>query len=184
VTDAEGRFSIQALPVGNYQVETTTTAYKDQPVPAWIREGQVTELAIRLEPGDPFLDLNVHQHAWLPGEAPRVAVHGFRQGDDLRLRLMEVDGLTLLRDHGARVRQMLTPVSTTARPGTFAALKDHAFRPLREWSYHVRKKDAEGVFYDWLPLGPLPEGVYLVQAAGSASEALGWLMVTDLALVT
>ena len=31
-----------------------------------------------LQPQDPFLNLNIHQHNYLPDEEPKVALHGFR----------------------------------------------------------------------------------------------------------
>jgi uncharacterized protein YfaS (alpha-2-macroglobulin family) len=203
-TGRDGGFLIRALPAGAYQVETATSAYRDRPLPAAVREGETASVSVRLEPGDPYLNLYIHQHAFLPEDEPRLALNGFRQGEDLHLRVMAIDGLALLREQGSHLRQLLAPVSTSGRRGTTAALggglrgrgpqAGALLRTVREWTHHVKKRDAEGVFYDELTTGRLPAGVYLVQARGPASgrpasghpasQALGWLMVTDLALVT
>ncbi|HEU4754042.1 MAG TPA: MG2 domain-containing protein, partial [Armatimonadota bacterium] len=128
--------------------------------------------------------LYVHSHANLPGEDPRVAVRGFREGDELTLRLLAIDPMLLIEDRGAKVRSLLTPVSTRTRPGAAAALRSAKVRQVREWTHRVRNRDAEGAFYDYVRLGAIPQGVYLVTATGAKDEGLGWLMVTDLAVVT
>ncbi|MBI3909367.1 MAG: carboxypeptidase regulatory-like domain-containing protein, partial [Armatimonadetes bacterium] len=182
--DEEGFFEIRRLPAGGYDVQTATSVYQSRHQFAEVLEGKTTAVELRLPPGDPFLNLHVHQRAYLPEEEPRMALHGFRQGDALRLRLLAVDSATLVRDYGSDLRSMLTPVAATVPQGSLRVQRSRHLLPVREWTYSIRKKDAEGVFYEHVRLGRLRPGLYLIAARGATNEALGWLMVTDLALVT
>jgi uncharacterized protein YfaS (alpha-2-macroglobulin family) len=183
-TQPDGTFEILRLPAGAYDLEPQTHVYKNKAQTVTIQEGQVASVEAKLKPNAPFLNLYIHRHAFLPKEDPRVNLHGFRQGESLKLRLYAVNDTGLLLDYGRRLRPLLSPVSRTGKPGTFNALRSHQIRIEKEWPYQVRKVDAEGVFEDFLRLGPLDPGIYLVEAQGAATSGLGWLMVTDLALVT
>jgi len=183
-TRPDGTFTVNRLPVGAYEVQTATSVYQNDPHPVAVVEGEIAKAALDLKPQDPFLNLNVHQHAYTPGENPRIAIHGFRQGNDLRLKLLQVDGTALIRDHGGDLRRLLDPVSSTGKPGAFQSLRNGKLKKVKEWGHRVTKRDAEGVFYEFVHLGKLPPGVYLISAQADKSEGLGWLMVTDLALVT
>jgi alpha-2-macroglobulin len=183
-TDKEGVFRIARLPVGSYEIETYTSVYKNVPLTLSVSEGQTATAEMKLEPNDPFLNLYVHQHAYLPEDTPRFALNGFRQGDAIKLRMYAVDGATLARDYGSNLRKLLTPVSTTGGPETYRALRSGKYSPVRTWTHPIRERDAEGVFYEYEPLGKLKPGVYLIEAQGAKTSALGWLMVTDMALVT
>jgi uncharacterized protein YfaS (alpha-2-macroglobulin family) len=183
-TDKEGNFLLPRLPAGAYELETSATVYENKPQPATVNEGQTASAELKLKPNDPFLEVNIHQHAYLPGERPRLGLHGFRQGSDVKVRLLAVDDETLLRDYGSELRTLLSPTSSKAKPKTFRALKSGKLRSLKEWSHPVRQVNAEGVFYDFEHLGPLPNGIYVLQATGGKTEATNWLLVTDLALVT
>lgn len=183
-TDREGRFQFPRLPIGEYEVQALTQVYENEPQPATVVEGHTAAVDLQLKPNDPFLNLNIHQHSYTPSEDPRIALHGFRQGGSLRLRLIAVNSDSLVQEQGKEIRSLLDPVSSTGKPGTFKALRRQGLRTVREWTYAPKKTDAEGVFYDRLRLGRLPTGLYLVSARGEKTECLGWVMVTDLALVT
>ena len=181
-TDDQGHFEVPRLPAGNYEITPHTTAYKSRSVKTAVLEGKTAEATIKLDPGDPYLNLNVHQHAFLPGDDPRIALNGFRQGDAVKLRIFTVDPETMLNEEASKLREMLTPVSSGRRGAE--ALRAGKVRLLRTIDHSVKKRDAEGVFYDFEQLGQLKPGVYLLQAEGDKDFAVGWLMVTDLALIT
>jgi alpha-2-macroglobulin len=183
-TDGTGGFELRRLAAGTYEIEPLSQAHENRSVAVVVREGEVAAAEVRLKPGEPYLNLNVHQHAFLPDESPKVALQGFRQGDDVRMRLLSVETATTLLDNGSGLRSLLTPVSTTGRQGRFRNVPRSGVRVLREWTHPVREKNGEGVFYDYEKLETLRPGIYLVEAHGSANNAMGWLVVTDLALVT
>jgi uncharacterized protein YfaS (alpha-2-macroglobulin family) len=187
-TGKDGVFSFSRLAAGAYQVQTTTQVYEGKPQSVTVDEGQAARADFKLQPGKPFLDLNVHQHACLPEDNPRIALHGFRQGDAVQLALYSVNGATLARDYGGSLRSLLTPVSTSNPKLTAKVLRERKAQQVRAWSHPIRKRDAEGVFYNDERLGHLYPGIYLLEARGTsgrmAASAVGWLVVTDLALVT
>lgn len=183
-TGDDGAFQVPRLPVGQYEISPNTSAYRSKPFRVSVVEGQTAQAEIKLDPGDPYLNLNIHQHAFLPGDDPRIALNGFRQGDAIQVRLYTVDPAVMLQEEGQQIRQMLSPVSTSGRSGRPLTTHDPRLHLYRTIDHRVSKRDAEGVFYDFEQLGKLRPGVYLVQAQGAQHDAVGWLMVTDLALVT
>jgi uncharacterized protein YfaS (alpha-2-macroglobulin family) len=183
-TDKDGVFQIRRVPVGGYEVEPQANVYENKGQAVTVREGEAASVELKLKPNDPYLTLYIHQHAYLPGESPKISLNGFREGDGLRLRILSVDDATLLRDYGSQLRALLTPVSRTGKPGAFRMLSSQKLRTVKEWPVQVRKRDAEGVFYHDERLGALQAGIYLVEAASEKAETVGWVMVTDLALVT
>jgi len=183
-TRADGSFRIARLPAGDYEVQPATNVYDNDAVSLSVVEGRVASAEMRLEPNDPFLNLNIHQHNYLPTEEPKVSLHGFRQGDEVKMQLFAVDTDTLLRDHGHELRDLLDPVSDSNEPGHFKKLRRTGLRPVHAWTHRIIERDAEGVFYNTLRLDRRKPGVYLLSAQGEKKEALGWLTVTDLALVT
>ncbi len=182
--DDEGRFRFRALPVGNYELEPQSQAHENKETPAVVREAATTDLEVRLPPQAPFLNLLVHQRACLPGELPRVEFHGFRQGEGLRLRLYAAELEALLPAWGSDLTKLLEPTSASSRPGDLPDLRARGIRMAREWRRPVRKRDAEGVFYETERIADVPPGLYLITAQGEATQAVGWFVVTDLALVT
>ncbi len=183
-TDREGFFTVHSLPIGGYEVVTTATAYRNGPQSVTVQEGQVAAPVLQLQPGDPELQMFVHRHANLPEDEPRIALRGFRQGDRITMRLYSVDPMTLLNEDGDALRKLLQPVAWTRRRGGAGTFDHRKLKRVREWPHPVEKRDAEGVFYDYVHLGHLPPGVYVAAAHGAKNDAIGWLMVTDLALVT
>jgi hypothetical protein len=183
-TDKDGAFSVASLPAGDYEVEPLTSVYNNAPKQVQILEGKPVMLDLPLKPNDPYLSLNLHQHAYLPGQDPRFALNGFRQGESASITIYSIDRASLLRDYGGNLRTLLSPISSSGGPGTLKALDEHRFKQLRTWTVDISKTDAEGVFYTNSQLGEQKAGVYLLHAKGSKSNAYGWLMVTDLALVT
>ena len=192
-TDESGRFSVRRLPAGDYQVAPATSVYENKEQPVAVTEGRTASLEFRLDPEGPFLNLNIHQHTYLPEENPRIALHGFRQGDEITVRIVSVDAVALVRDYGSELRALLNPVSSRGQAPAFVSLKNRSLREVRSLQHRITERDAEGVFYSFVRLGKLTPGLYLISARGEKqqirplggpSEGLGWLMVTDLALVT
>lgn len=183
-TDAFGVFEVNRLAAGAYDLETTTGAYQNVTRPVTVHEGEVAPLEVTLKPGDPYLNLNIHQRAFLPSDNPRISLNGFRQGEEIRLRLLAVEDAAMLRNNGTELRALLTPMPTSTRSKGIRIPTDSRVRMVREWTHPVKQKDAEGVFYDFEHLGRQKPGLYLLEARGSVDAAVGWLLVTDLALIT
>lgn len=182
-TDAEGEFEIARLRTGDYDIEPMSSSHQNKSVAVTVTEGEAATAELKLLPGDPYLNLNVHQHAFLPDDNPRIGIQGFRQGDAVRMRLLAVDDANLMLDNGQGLRDLLQPVASGGKQGRFRAVPGQS-RVVREWAHTVKNRNGEGVFYDVERLGRQKPGIYLVEAHGSAHHATGWLMVTDLALVT
>src|SRR5579862_9648147 len=62
-TKPDGTFRFDNLPVGVYEVEPQTSAYEDKGHAAQVQEAAVTTLDLRLKPGDPYLNVEVHNRA-------------------------------------------------------------------------------------------------------------------------
>ncbi|MCC2668161.1 MAG: alpha-2-macroglobulin domain protein [Armatimonadetes bacterium] len=182
-TDKDGYFVVPRRPAGNYELTPHTSAYKSRSVKTAVLEGKVATADLKLDPGSPYLNLNIHQHAFLPGDNPRVAVNGFRQGEQVKIRILTVDAETMLHEDSSKLRELLTPISTSTARGA-SLLHGGKIQLLRTIEHRIAKRDAEGVFYDFEHLGTLSPGIYLLQAEGDGNSAVGWLMVTDLALIT
>ncbi|MFN3650204.1 MAG: alpha-2-macroglobulin family protein [Armatimonadota bacterium] len=183
-TKSDGTFELARIPTGDYEIETHAQVHENVPLKVSVAEGKVAQAELKLKPAAPFLNLNIHQRACLPEERLKVSLHGFRQGDRIPMRLYAVDTALLVREHGSDLRALLSPVAATAQPRSFPILKGPHVRRVREWVHAVRQRDAEGVFYEDERLERLSPGIYLVEAEGERQAALGWMMVTDLALVT
>lgn len=179
-----GRFELSHLAAGAYQVEVNSAVYQSQTVPVAVREGETVKTDIRLTPGAPFLNLEVHQRAYLPDESPRMALHGFRQGDSVQLRMFSMPAAPLFLERGQPLRELLRPIPSAHRVALPDALKSNGGKQVREWTHRVVKRDAEGVFYEYESLGRLQPGLYVLTAQGKATRAVAWLLVTDLALIT
>ncbi len=184
-TNGEGEWSFKRVPVGNYGVEIQAQQHTAKVSPLQIQEGEAPTLAITAVPGDPFVRINVHQHAQLTGEQAQISLHSFRQGRSLKMRLFRADSATLIRLHGGSVRSLLAPIGNEwdERPAVNLA-KLPGVRLMREWSHPLASMDAEGVAYEKKRFEVLPPGVYLVDAHGEKGGANAWFMVTDLALIT
>jgi len=183
-TDKNGAFEVSRLPVGGYEITPATSAYESKSLKVSVLEGKVTEAHLKLNPGHPYLNLNIHQHAFLPGDDPRIALNGFKEGDAIDVRIFTVDPEVMLQKEGQQIREMLSPISTTSRSGRPLDRYDRRVHLQRTIQHQIKKRDAEGVFYEFEQLGQLKQGVYLIEAQGDTSTAVGWLMVTDLAVVT
>jgi len=182
-TDSEGAFVLPRLPAGPYDLSPNTTAYESEVVRVMVPEGKTVESDIKLEPGDPYLRLNIHEHSYLPGDNPRVALNGFRQGDSLQVRIYST-AVNAVLEQSASFEKLLAPTSRSGKVTSSITPADSRVKLVKSLYHPIRKRDAEGVFYDFEHLGKLDPGLYLIEAEGDAHAAHGWLMVTDLAVIT
>ncbi|MGV3722303.1 MAG: alpha-2-macroglobulin family protein [Actinomycetota bacterium] len=182
-TESDGSFVVPRLPAGQYDLSPSTSAYQNRVTRVTVSEGKTVDSEIKLDPGDPYLNLNIHEHAHLPGDNPRVALNGFRQGDNIQLQVYSTAVSTVLEE-GSNLRGLLTPVSRSRKLGNSLTPADPRVKLVKSIDHKVAKRNAEGVFYDFEHLGKLAPGLYLLRAEGEKNEAHGWLMVTDLALIT
>jgi hypothetical protein len=193
VGGADGRFVLRYVPAGDYRVSAWTPAHSVADVRVRVVEGQVSTLSLRLAPSEPELRLAQHQRTFPSAQPVRVAVRGYVDGR----KPVGTDVLSV-RVYRTRLSQMLAdPAATQALrvvgrywdplPRLPAELLNPANGkpPAPVWQRTVRivDDDAEGFYYQWLDLGRLTPGLYLVEVRHVKAAVASWLVVTDTAFV-
>lgn len=177
-TDSEGKFILKRIPSGSYHIEVVTKAHSlDIPFKN-IEEGE-NELNLKLEPSDPFLEVNITQHVFLPGEEPKIFFEGFDPTKELRLKIYEIrfDKIVEAGD----LESVLWPVG---RWGKTIPDNDPSFEKLREIEQPITHRDIEGVFQEEFRLPPLSHGFYWIEADTGLLRNGTYILVSEIALVT
>ncbi|HWP31402.1 MAG TPA: MG2 domain-containing protein [Fimbriimonadales bacterium] len=177
-TDSEGKFVLTRIPSGSYHIEVVTKAHSlDIPFKN-IEEGE-NELNLILEPSDPFLEVNLTQHVFLPGEEPKIFFEGFDPTNELRLKIYEIRFDKIVEAGG--LESVLWPVG---RWGKTIPDKDPSFEKLREIKQPLTTRDIEGVFQEEFRLPPLSHGFYWIEADTGLIRNGTYILVSEIALVT
>ena len=186
-TDAQGHFSLQHLPAGEYKLQASSSGHElDKERTVIITDGHTERLALALDRYASSLGFEISTRNWTPQESPVLPLHG----------------LLLTRAVGVSVDRLDLNGTLAHQPDLLAGPEDRAsdaegadktpqwpgqFSPVRHWTYTVTQADAEGSFVERVPLGPLPPGMYRVTAHtrddGDSVTAIAWALVTHLVLV-
>ncbi len=186
--DKNGKFSARNLPAALYEVEVSAVAHQLPKTNINVEEGAAKELALRLDPIDPYLTLYANQHVFMPKEEPAVQVHGFVEAKALDVRLYQVPISELIKD-----KDFYATFSPIARATTPEILQksNPAIKMVQRFQWPIVPNDAEGTFKRQLALPRLKPGFYFLRLqAGEATKerpvpaARGtYLLVTDLGIV-
>ncbi len=182
-TDAQGRFELAHVRVGEYAVSASTSLHSsDDTHTVVVLEEQAAQITIPLKRQESTLNFTATTLDWTPAETPLLPLQGALLTRVLHLRLDRLDVGGAL---GHKPSLLARSVHDNAEgPGP---LWRGEFTPLRHWTYTVGDADKEGSFYERVPLGPLSPGLYRVTATADEDAktvtATGWVRVTNLALI-
>ena len=182
-TDVQGRFTLSHVRVGEYTVSASTTRHSsDDSHTVVVLEEQAAQITLPLKREESSLSFEATTLDWTPSETPVLPLQGALLTRTLRLRLDRLDAGGALAHQPSLLARSVHDNSEDKKP-----LWAGEFRPIRHWTYTVSHADKEGSFYERIPLGPLPPGLYRATATTEENAktvtATGWVRVTNLALV-
>ena len=182
-TDAQGRFTLAHVRVGEYAVSASTSLHSsDDTLTVVVLEEQVAQITIPLKRQESTLNFTATTLDWTPAETALLPLQGALLTRVLRLRLDRLDIGGALDRKPSLLARSVRDNAEGAKP-----LWPGEFIPVRHWVYTVGHADREGSFYERIPLGPLSPGLYRVIATADEDAktvtATGWVRVTNLALV-
>ena len=182
-TDAQGRFMLSRVRVGEYTLSASTAMHSsDDKHSVVVLEEQAAQITLPLKREEPTLSFSATTLDWTPTEAPLLPLQGALRTRILRLTLDKLDIGGALYHKPSLLARSIHDDSPEKKP-----LWAGEFSPVRHWTYTVGHADKEGSFYERLPLGPLSPGLYRVSASADEESktvtATGWVRVTNLALV-
>jgi len=181
--DAQGRFTLPRVRVGEYNVSASTAMHSsDDKHTVVVLEGQPAQITLPLKREESTLSFSATTLDWTPAEAPLLPLQGALRTRVLRLTLDRLDIGGALDHKPSLLARSIHDDSAEKKP-----LWAGEFSPVRHWTYTVGDADKEGSFYERIPLGPLSPGLYRVSASAEEESktvtATGWVRVTNLALV-
>lgn len=186
--DAQGRFRLPHVPAGEYELSATSSGH-DLPDARGVvvLDGQTAQIRVPLQAARPRLSFESPARNWTPSEEPTLPLRGLlpTRAVSVSIDRLDLDG-ALLRMPAWLARPQ-SRASDDGPPAHPLPAWPSQFSPVRRWTYAVTKADEEGSFYERVPLGRLPSGLYRVSArtavGGQMLETVGWARVTHLALV-
>lgn len=179
--DAEGRFRATGLAEGVYEVEVSANAHQLKATRIQVREGELRELTLRLEPGEPYLTLYANQQVFLPEEDPGIQIHGFLpQESAIDVRVYQVSPERLLAERN--FYKVFSPMASAANPEQLEAQVQNA-KLVHQENWPIEPDDAEGTFKKPVRTPKLTPGFYLVRLQAGKIVRSSMITVSDLALV-
>jgi len=177
-TDSEGRYTISGVPQGDYTISATADGYDYQPESesVYVAEDQPSPYSAKLTATAPSLNFDQTNTAWLPDEDTVIGLNGTLRTPDVQLTLDRVD----TADAIAHAPQMLS--GGAYENGETPKEWPGEFHPVRSWPLK-RKSSTTRSLFERVHLGKLPVGVYRITAKNMDTQASGWILVSDLALV-
>lgn len=178
ITDAEGRFVIKNVPAGNYTVEVSSLAHTAEDRVLTIKEGDLTEIDVAAKPTEPYLDLTLSQHTYLPGESVEVLLHGFNAEDKpVNYRLYEMDPDKVANRGGFAETLYGLSRQTDGDLAQFGKKIDD--KPVAQL-----KRDAEGIFTQQVKFETPKEGFYVSEFVSGNVRKLQYFFVSKIGLIT
>ena len=182
-TDAQGRFTLAHVRVGEYTVSASTSRHSsDDTHTVVVLEEQAAQVTIPLKREESTLGFAATTLDWTPAETPVLPLQGALLTRVLRLSLDRLDTGGALARKPSLLARSVHDAGEDKKP-----LWAGEFAPVRHWTYTVGHADREGSFYERIPLGPLPPGLYRATATAEENAkvvtATGWVRITNLALV-
>lgn len=184
---SDGAFSFARIPAGEYKLEVSGRVHSMEPTRVTIDEGRTQTVEVELAPGDATLEMYIHQHIFTPGERPQITCHGFTESDAIAVGVYKVDLDSFLTQFGGSLQRLLGMRSYYGDSGTAPRTSLESISALTRaelMSARITARDSEGVYTQRIDLPELAPGLYVVAANAGDRQALGWVMVTGLGLVT
>lgn len=180
-TNADGEFAFRDLPAGDYHLAVSASEHQITPMSVTIEEGKTRTAELTASPSSPHLELYASQRVFTPEEKPKVELHGFvPRKDAVHLAVYRLDLEQIAKKGG--LEEAISPLASWSDESR-AQLQKVGQRILDQ-PEAIKDRDAEGAFVQYLPVGRLGEGVYLVTCAAGDVDAKTLLIVSHLALVT
>jgi len=182
-TDAQGRFTLAHVRVGEYTVSASTSRHaSDDTHTVVVLEEQAAQVTIPLKREESTLSFAATTLDWTPSETPILPLQGALLTRVVRLSLDRLDIGGALARKPSLLARSVHDAGEDKKP-----LWNGEFSPVRHWTYTVGHADKEGSFYERISLGPLPPGLYRATATAEENAktvtATGWVRITNLALV-
>ena len=193
VTDSfyvkNGSFDFAAVEAGKYTLEFISNAHHINAVNIRIIEGKTTNLDLEAVPDTSRLSLNIHQNIFTPEEVPQVTCNGFVSVDKLQISIYKVDMNSFLFSHSSSLQELVGSQSYWNPNGGWMQKKtnlaeNHSLSLVSSFNKDIAKRNTEGEFVQRIDLIKLDTGLYVVESKADGNQALGWIMVTNLGLVT
>lgn len=177
-TNAEGKFRIGSLPVGNYAVRVTGKVHTGQTT-VQIREGELAEAKVQLTRSDPYLSMEGSQRVVLPGESPEVTLSGLSDGPELDWAFLRISERKL--ESGQDLSSLIYAIAQ-------GRMREN---PEREgdvdviWSEKkpIQAQELEGNFTEKRTLPKLETGIYLLRVKSKEHTRFAYFNVTRLGLI-
>ena len=101
ITDEDGRFNLRDIPAGEYGVTIGARAHEVDKLRVRITEGNVEELNIDAKPVEPYLDVDLSEHTFIPGETVEPLVTGFMENaGNPQVRIYRLDPDQVIQNGG------------------------------------------------------------------------------------
>lgn len=180
-SDESGEFDFGRLPAGSYSIESYAKAHSAKETKFSVREGEVTDYTVRVEPGEPYLRVFTAKHVYLPQAEPELTIEGFGQEPNLAITLYKVDFDKVVAGGGLQ-----SVLQTAWRWDDGIRTEDPSvYKTLQTETRPIERRDVEGAYVETVNLDALPSGMYWVSArAGKSLRSGTYLLVSDIALVT
>lgn len=188
VSKKDGSFALTNLPAMTYTVTASTYAHHLERTQFTLNEGEQRNLLIALEPVSPFLELVHPQTVFRPDEPVKIGVRGFVNTDELRLQVWRVRWNERSKTPLSVVLNFLNRVREGWWYGQWE-LRDEmrtiasALEPIGETHAAITQRDAEGVFFQFVPVNLLADGIYLVHISTENLERIALVERTPVGIV-
>jgi uncharacterized protein YfaS (alpha-2-macroglobulin family) len=172
--DADGEFSLEGIGTGVAYISAYTDIHKSpKDVKLLIKEGPDNDVTLTLDPVDPYLNLQTHQHVYLPGEKAVLTCKGYTRSNALRLEVRRFSLDTLLR-HQRDVSPGDDGLTVSPGAGDLVLRKEIPAAP----------RSPEGLLFRTLTFSQPAPGLYSVWVRGKDARAGTVLSVTRLGVIT
>lgn len=186
-SDSDGMFAFPRVRSGEYTLRFNCRAHHIAPIKINIEEGKTQNLEVELLPNDPFMQMYVHQHIFTHDEKPQVTCNGFVPPDFIDMRVYKVDMNAFLTKSSGSLENLLGVRSYDYRYDAYNKVdlaRNASLQMTQAFKNRIKTRDSEGVFNQRIDIPKLAPGLYVISAKAETAQTLGWILVTDLGLVT
>lgn len=178
-TDAHGAFAMARIPVGVYRVSASSRAHELKKTVVSVEEGQLGNLKLEMAPVPEYLNLDIHQPVYLPGEKCHVLARGFAKADALELTCFRVDYEALAQRTGVYYGSLAEAIIEGK-----ADAKGLPHEKLSTSRVAIEGRDAEGVFSHYIPIPVKEPGYYVFGVRVGAAKASGAVLISRVGLIS